>query len=175
MRHGLLANILLMKDESSDVFEDHLKQLVDRLQPADDVELGMVEEIAAASWRMRRAWAFETRMLDNATAAGSAGSAGGLGPQTGLAAGDLGPQAESDQLDRMTAAFATLANSPALGLIHRYETRLHLMYQRSLHNLLLLRVSEVPNEPSPNSEHLLDVTPGTPPPEEPPDESEPAA
>ena len=29
--------------------------------------------------------------------------------------------------------------SPALNLLHRYETRLHLMYQRSLHNLLVLR------------------------------------
>jgi hypothetical protein len=130
INHGLLAKIVVMKDESADAFEDHLSQLVDRLQPLDDVEFGMVEEMAAASWRMRRAWAFETRMLDNAVDAD-----------------------ESDKVDRMTAAFTTLANTPALGLIHRYETRLHLMYQRSLHNLLLLRVAGVPNEPSPISEY----------------------
>jgi hypothetical protein len=72
----------------------------------------------------------------------------------------------------MAAAFTSLATHPALGLMHRYETRLHLIYQRSLHNLLLLR-AVLPNEPSPNSEQLLDVTPAAPPAEAPPDESEP--
>ena len=40
--------------------------------------------------------------------------------------------------------------------MHRYETRLHLMYQRALHNLLLLRTAVIPNEPSPISEQLGD-------------------
>ena len=35
--------------------------------------------------------------------------------------------------------------------MHRYETRLHMLYQRALHNLLLLRAT-VPNEPNPISE-----------------------
>jgi hypothetical protein len=38
--------------------------------------------------------------------------------------------------------------------MHRYQTRLHLNYQRALHNMLLLRAATVPNEPSPISEHL---------------------
>jgi hypothetical protein len=57
--------------------------------------------------------------------------------------------------------------------MHRYETRLHMVYQRALHNLLLLRaavptegvvpirvdpcssvaIPVVPNEPSPNNGH----------------------
>src|ERR1035438_3026248 len=45
----------------------------------------------------------------------------------------------------------SLANSAALPLMHRYETRLHMLYQRALHNLLLVRAA-VPNEPSPISE-----------------------
>ena len=160
VRHGLLARCIVMQNESRESFEAHLAQHVDRLQPADDVEYGMIEEMAAASWRMRRAWALETRMLDNAVAApGSAGD-----PATGA----------SDPIDRMAAAFTTLAATPALGLIHRYETRLHMMYQRSLHNLLLLR-TVIPNEPSPISEHILDATPAAPLAEVPPAESEPAA
>jgi len=148
IRHGLLARCIVMQNESRESFEAHLTQHVDRLQPADGVEFGMIEEMAAASWRMRRAWALETRMLDNAVAGG-------------LAAGDLAA-GEPDTIDRMAAAFTTLAASPALGLMHRYETRLHLIYQRSLHNLLLLR-AVLPNEPSPISEQLLDVTPAAPP------------
>src|ERR1039458_716563 len=56
--------------------------------------------------------------------------------------------------ERIAAAFCSLAASPALALMHRYETRLHLVYQRSLHNLLLHRTLAVPNEPSPISGHL---------------------
>jgi hypothetical protein len=37
--------------------------------------------------------------------------------------------------------------------LHRYQTRLHLNYQRALYNMLLLRAATVPNEPSPISEH----------------------
>ena len=93
----------------------------------------MVEEMVAAYWRMRRAWAIETRMLEDAAATPTEGA--------------------PDPLGRMAAAFTTLAASPALALMHRYETRLHLVYQRSLHNLLLLRAVAVPNEPSPIPEH----------------------
>ena len=39
----------------------------------------------------------------------------------------------------MDAAFGELAAQPKLALLHRYEARLHLMYQRALRNLLLLR------------------------------------
>jgi hypothetical protein len=52
----------------------------------------------------------------------------------------------------MDAAFAELAAQPQLGLLHRYESRLHLMYQRALHSMLLLRQAAPPpticaNEP----------------------------
>ena len=71
----------------------------------------------------------------------------------------------SDQLDRMTAAFKNLAAKPSAALLHRYETRLHLMYHRTLQNLLPLRLA-IPNEPSPVSEHVglgfsLQSGPGT--------------
>ena len=77
----------------------------------------MIEEMVAAAWRLRRAWALEARTLDNEMAA----------------------QAADDPLDRMTAAFSGLAGSQPLELLHRYETRLHRCYQRALYNLLLLR------------------------------------
>jgi hypothetical protein len=93
----------------------------------------MVEHMAAADWRLRRAWALETRLLDRQTAA----------------------QPSGPTLDRIADAFSTLADGPAIALLHRYEARLHLMYQRSLHNILILRLSNhaPPNEPSPISGH----------------------
>jgi hypothetical protein len=164
LRHGLLARCVVMQEESRESFEAHLAQHLERLQPADAVELGMIEEMAPASWRMRRAWALETPMLDNAAAApGNAGD---------LVAGQSDCAAPDDTIGRVAAAFTGLATHPALGLMHRYEIRLHLIYQRSLHNLLLLR-AVLPNEPSPNSGQLLDVNPATSPADAPPDESEP--
>ena len=91
----------------------------------------MVEEMVASHWRLRRAWAIEARLLDN----------------------EADAQSAADPLDRLANAFADLAAKPSLGLMHRYQTRLHLNYQRALHNMLLLRAATVPNEPSPISEH----------------------
>jgi hypothetical protein len=140
IRHGLLARCIVMDKESLESFEALLTQHLDSLQPADGVEFGMVEEMVAAYWRMRRAWAIENRMLEDAANA----------------------QGESDPVGAITAAFTSLAASPALALMHRYETRLHLVYQRSLHNLLLLRTLAVPNEPSPISGHSEPVQPDAP-------------
>jgi hypothetical protein len=130
-KHGLLSRNIVMRDESPEgftaVFKDHLA----RLQPADGMEHGMVEEMVADHWRLRRAWAIETRMLENEAAAQSA----------------------PDPLDRIVQGFQALAEKPSLGLIHRYQTRLHLNYQRALANILLLRIATVPNEPSPISEN----------------------
>src|ERR1035441_2142526 len=81
--------------------------------------------MVASYWRLRRAWAIETRLLENETEA----------------------QTSGDSLDRMAKAFSDLAATPSLGLMHRYQTRLHLNYQRALYNMLLLRAATVPNEP----------------------------
>jgi hypothetical protein len=133
LSHGLLARCLVLDDESPEAFQTVLAHHIQRLQPVDSLELGLVEEMVAAWWRTRRSWAIETQMLCEA-------------------AGD--PASPSAPINRIAAAFKGLAASTALPLMHRYETRLHMIYQRALHNLLLLRAA-VPNEPSPISEHPL--------------------
>ncbi len=125
LRHGLLAKCVVLSNESPAGFQELHDQFVNRFGPADGVEDGLLEEMIAASWRLRRVWALETRLLDDALAA----------------------QAPGDELGRVTAAFSSLASRPELALIHRYETRLHNVYQRALFNFLLLRTSAVPNEP----------------------------
>jgi len=84
----------------------------------------MIKEIAASYWRIRRAWAIESQMLS------------------------MRKQAGPTEIDRMTEAFGELAARPKLSLLHRYESRLHIMFQRGLHNLLVLRQAEIPNEPT---------------------------
>ncbi len=129
IRHGLLSECVVLPGESVEGFAELLSQHVERFDPADGVEFGMIEEMAAAYWRLRRSWAIENNLLADAVSAEPPG----------------------DDVARITAAFRKQAASPELALLHRYETRLHLMYQRALHNILLLRIAGMPNEPNPIS------------------------
>ena len=144
LRHGLLARCVVLENESREGFDALLADFVDRFDPADGVEFGMVEEMLSSLWRQRRAWAIETRLVD-----------------TAVAGQPVNPDAGSDEVARLTAAYTALSAQPQLALIQTYETRLHRMFQRALHNLLLLRSVETTpvnetkeiNEPSSISEH----------------------
>jgi hypothetical protein len=140
LRHGMCANCIVLHHESRESFLLLMQQHIDRFQPANEVEFGMVEEMCAAYWRQRRAWAIETASLDK----------------------QIALQPDENNADRMAAGFDTLAASPSLPLLHRYETRLHLMYQRALRTLIMLRTVKLPNEPSPISEHSPPATPTSP-------------
>ena len=87
--------------------------------------LSVVEEMASAFWRMRRTWAIETRLHDDAINAREPG----------------------DEIGRITGAFTDLASSPQLALLHRYEARLHHIRQRAFKNIHILR-----NTPPPPNE-----------------------
>jgi len=137
-RHGLLADCIVLRNESRQSFEDLLAQHIERLAPGDGVEFGMIEEMAAAYWRMRRAWAIEARLFDDS----------------------VDKLDSPDELARITQAFSDLAASPQLALLHRYETRLHLCYQRGLHNLLLLRTAYQTNPVPISDTSVPSVSPG---------------
>jgi len=119
-----------LENESNECFDDLVTQHIRRFAPADGVEFAMIEEMVAANWRMRRAWAIENRLMDQA----------------------ICNQPPGDELSRLANAFSQLAASPELNLLHRYEARLHRMYQRALNNVLMLGEPELPEEPSPISE-----------------------
>jgi hypothetical protein len=131
LRHGLCAKCIVLDHESRENFLILLQQHVDRFQPANEVESGMIEEMCASYWRQRRAWAIETALLNKHIA---------------LQPGETAPE-------RMAGAFDRLAAAPTLPLLYRYETRQHLMYQRALRTLIMLRTVKNPNDPSPISEH----------------------
>jgi len=99
----------------------------------------MVEEMAASNWRIRRTWCIETQIL-----------AEGM---SGLPKGD--------DVARITQSFRRAASTGELALLHRYETRIHNMFQRCIHNILLLRAAGLPNEPNPIFEQSpsIEVTP----------------
>jgi hypothetical protein len=138
IRHGLLAQCIVLKDECGDTFKQVLDYHVAKFKPADDVEFGIVEDMVAAQWRMRRTWSIETTLFDAA----------------------LEKRTEPTGAGRIAAAFAELAGGNQLNLLDRYEARLQRMYQRSHKTLTQLRQfedseedTELPNEPnSPSSD-----------------------
>jgi hypothetical protein len=139
IRHGLLAKCIVLENESGPGFDDLVAQHIERFAPADGVEFGIVEELAAAHWRMCRAWAIENRLMEKA----------------------IRNQPPGDEAARIAAAFSELAATPVLNLLHRYEAHLHRIYQRGLFNLALLSEPELPNEANPISEHrVVWVPPG---------------
>jgi len=132
-----LAKCLVLPGEDPEGFQSVLDQHLERFAPLDGVEEAMIQEMVAANWRMRRAWSMETKLLTD-----------GITTQTG-----------PDNRSRITGAFQNLADSPALALLQRYETRLHMMYQRAFHNILLLRDMVPPPDAPANTDVLPAVTP----------------
>ena len=53
--HGLFARQIVLNDESLEGYQAVMDEHLERLQPADGMVFGMVEEMAAAHWRYRRA------------------------------------------------------------------------------------------------------------------------
>jgi hypothetical protein len=118
LKHGLLSGTVVLSTESEPRFELLLDQLAERLRPNDQVETGIVLEMAASTWRLRRLWQIETHLMNDAMNAAAT---------------------ETDPFPRTAKAFSKLASGPDLDLIDRYESRLHRIYHRSLLNLVLLR------------------------------------
>ena len=125
VRSRRLTDCTVLGNESREAFQNLFNFHVNCFSPLDDVEMGMVEEMASAYWRIRRNWAIENYLLESAAAA----------------------QPEGPELSRIAAAHAELSAAPHFAVLRRDETRLHVMYQRALYNLLVLRTSKNRTEP----------------------------
>ncbi len=116
-RHGLLAGCVLLDDESQEDFEELHRQFRDRFLPVDGVEDGLIEEMVSSFWRMRRACAMETNLLD----------------------ANIHEQDDTNPAMHHANAFTQLSASNEFNLLHRYEARLQRMFQRAMDNLMRLR------------------------------------
>jgi len=144
IKHGMCADYIIITGENRETYLEVVQDQIDAYNPVGEIEENIVEEMAVASWRQRRCWAAETDLFDAEIA---------LKPNLGI-----------------SGAFEALAAKPALALIHRYDTRNHLMFQRALRTLKLHRTLPGPIEkqfePSPISEHEPEMAPEEPQPAE---------
>src|SRR5579871_209396 len=127
LRHGLLAQCVVVGQESRETFQDLLSDHLDRFGPLDGVEFAMLEEMAAAYWRMRRIWAIEQDWMQK----------------------EIDSRVSPDEIGRISDSFANLAETNKFRVLQRYENRMHRIYQRSLKTLLLLRAKNDQTNPVP--------------------------
>ena len=124
LRHGLRAEkLLVLRNESGENWESLLAACIRCFTPQDAFEAELVAEIAAARWRMRRAWAVETSLFDSQMEKQDAS----LRETRGEAL---------DESTRLAAAFTALADeTKSLNLVTRYETRLRRSFESALDRL----------------------------------------
>jgi hypothetical protein len=124
--HGLTAKTVVLATESQEAFNFLLASLVDEWSPATDSEFLLVEEMAAAAWRQRRAWALETAHYNRT-----------------MKENEPELQKQFDKLDHGTRTAAAhqslIEKGKALANIQRHEERLSRQYDRALRRLMELQ------------------------------------
>jgi hypothetical protein len=64
IQHGITAKTLILQNENRDLFLEMFNAYCDLFQPANQIEIDLVGDIAAARWRLGRVWRYQTAMLD---------------------------------------------------------------------------------------------------------------
>jgi hypothetical protein len=140
-RHELFRKAHVLGNERHDRFAELARQYIERFQPADEVEMDLIDDMISARWRLQRIWTMQTASLDL----------------------QMDRQEEEikktfnriDPATYTTVAFTTLANTDkALGLLLRLETTLNRMYNRALKTLQELQKQRPRLAESATSENL---------------------
>ena len=133
IKHGLRAEkMVVLSNESDENFDTLLEACHAHFNPSNAFEAELVHEIAAARWRLRRAWTVETNLLDIQ-----------MHQQDAKLRERYG---EFDEGTRLASAFTALAaESRSLTLVTRYETSLRRSFQSTVK---LLENRKLPNEPN---------------------------
>jgi hypothetical protein len=137
VRHGLRSkHMFVLQNERKEGWDRMLAVCTEAFRPVTDYERELVEEIAAARWRLRRAWTVETGLFD-------------------IEMDSQAPRLEEtfdsfDEGTRLACAFTALADQTrSLALLTRYETRLRRNFERAVANLTAHRGNKkLPNEPT---------------------------
>ena len=121
LRHGLTAaKAIVLSNESQDEFEALRESFMERFQPADAVEAGLVESMVVSRWRLLRIAAIETGLLEEGIA--------------------MAIKYEHDH----HLAYAFTTHSESLPRLTRYENSLNRAFDRALKQLQLLQRARVP-------------------------------
>ena len=146
--HAISDKTLTLTNESIGLFKHMLSSYFDLFQPANQMELDIVCDIAAARWRLRRIWRYQTAMID---------------VEMDKQAPDFEKRYQTyDEDMRGAAAFSAIADS-SKGYATALRTDIHLTrtYRRAVDDLRRLRGGNILNENkiSQNEPESPDVSP----------------
>jgi len=133
LSHGLSSKSVVLPAESGEQFQLLLDAHIQQFQPANPVEMDLVEAMAVARWRLRRIWAIETSLLAH---------------ELERRAEDMDDEfSEMSAEDRLAWVFQKVAdNNQSLSLLARYEGNLNRAFDRAFKQLNILK-SQRQNEP----------------------------
>jgi hypothetical protein len=144
IKHGLNSKVVVLPHEDRPAFERLRQAYMDRFQPADPVEAGLVETMAAARWRLDRLIAVESKLYEKEIAVQFEQITKSF--------------REIDDGGRLACAFDHLATqSKSLAMLARHEGQLNRTYDRAFKQLQILQKPKDPapaiklqNEPKPD-------------------------
>jgi hypothetical protein len=122
LKHGLLADAVIIDGECSERFTALHTSLFDRLQPDGPIELALVENMVMCRWRQMRLWVMEKSALNYEMRRQAAANQG------------------EDKPTRAALAHRTLSDETrSLDNLSRYETRFDRQFSRALQRFNELR------------------------------------
>src|SRR5689334_14492242 len=65
LKHGFASAAVVLTSEDWDSYLETRECYIRRFQPADEIELDLVEQMVAARWRQQRIWSIESSALDD--------------------------------------------------------------------------------------------------------------
>ena len=135
IKHGLSTRSLLTPDillpgESPDRFRHLNTDILERLVPADELELAFAETFIMARWRQRRSWDLEATNFNAEIATQTAAS-----------------QTDTPPIAAAKAWNALSERSDGFRLLHRYESRHRRDMSRAIRDLDYARNMKLPNKP----------------------------
>jgi hypothetical protein len=139
IRHGILAESIVLGSESADHFCEVLSTLQEELQPASSIESRYVETMALAEWRRLRLICIEKEQITIESERQEAANPNGSDEVTPIRLTALAFRAMSDE-------------SRAQELLNRYESRYDRQYQRAFNGLRAYRADKRNNESAKRSE-----------------------
>ena len=141
LKHGLSSSRVVLPHESQEAYDRLEASFTNRFKPADEIEVELVQEMAAARWRLRRIQSMETALFKKA-----------IQQQQEI----LGPDASPEEINDV--AYAEVAESKSYRMLVRHAAQLRRTFEKAWKELELLQQyrhdeenDELQNEPSSRS------------------------
>ncbi|HYI92900.1 MAG TPA: hypothetical protein VEX68_05110 [Bryobacteraceae bacterium] len=132
-KHGLTSSRVVLPHESQEAYDKLEASLINRFKPTDDLESELVQEMAAARWRLRRIESMEAALFKKA----------------------IKQHEEAGTPDALDTAYAEVAESKSYRMLVRHASQLRRAYEKAWKEIQLLQSqqemdeeNELQNEPS---------------------------